>query len=149
MKLDGPNLWWRFFLPFIIQYFIYLGLLVIQQKTKTSALKLTVMSSLSMISGLLYLWMLSSLLFVYFSIFTDYPTIAYLLLFCQMRDINSMRREWLSPKNAPCIEQLRLPDKGRAIKGLVVCNSWDVDRPLDLHNGMVVRDPVPWEKNHI
>ena len=30
--------------------------------------------------------------------------------------------------------QLELPDKGRAIKGLVVCNSWDLE-PLDLLNG--------------
>ncbi len=30
--------------------------------------------------------------------------------------------------------QLRLPDKGRAIKGLVVCNNWDLE-PLDLLNG--------------
>ena len=27
--------------------------------------------------------------------------------------------------------QLGLPDKGRAIKGLVVCNKWDLE-PLDL-----------------
>ncbi len=27
--------------------------------------------------------------------------------------------------------QLGLPDKGRAIKGLVVCNNWDLE-PLDL-----------------
>ena len=27
--------------------------------------------------------------------------------------------------------QLGLPDKGRAINGLVVCNSWDLE-PLDL-----------------
>ena len=31
--------------------------------------------------------------------------------------------------------QLGLPDKGRAIKGLVVCNNWDLE-PLDLHNGL-------------
>ncbi len=30
--------------------------------------------------------------------------------------------------------QLGLPDKGRAIKGLVVCNSWDLE-PWDLLNG--------------
>ena len=30
--------------------------------------------------------------------------------------------------------QLGLPDKGRAIKGLVVCNNWDLE-PLDLLNG--------------
>ena len=33
--------------------------------------------------------------------------------------------------------QLGLPDKGRAIKGLVVCNSWDLE-PLDLLNGLAL-----------
>ena len=31
--------------------------------------------------------------------------------------------------------QLGLPDKGRAIKGLVVCYNWDLE-PLDLLNGL-------------
>ena len=30
--------------------------------------------------------------------------------------------------------QLGLPDKGRVIKGLVLCNNWDLE-PLDLLNG--------------
>ena len=33
--------------------------------------------------------------------------------------------------------QLGNPDKGRAIKGLVVCNSWDLE-PLDLLNGLAL-----------
>ncbi len=33
--------------------------------------------------------------------------------------------------------QLGLPDKGRVIKGLVVCNSWDLE-PLDLLNGLAL-----------
>ena len=33
--------------------------------------------------------------------------------------------------------QLGHPDKGRAIKGLVVCNSWDLE-PLDLLNGLAL-----------
>ena len=33
--------------------------------------------------------------------------------------------------------QLGLPDKGRAVKGLVVCNGWDLE-PLDLLNGMAL-----------
>ncbi len=33
--------------------------------------------------------------------------------------------------------QVRLPDKGRAIKGLVVCNNWDLE-PLDLLNGLAL-----------
>ena len=47
-----------------------------------------------------------------------------------MRDINSMSRgNALAPKQAQLNTmhaQLGLPDKGRAIKGLVVCNSWDL-----------------------
>ncbi len=33
--------------------------------------------------------------------------------------------------------QLRLPDKGRAIKGLVFCKSW-IQEPLDLLNGLAL-----------
>ena len=33
--------------------------------------------------------------------------------------------------------QLELPDKGPAIKGLVVCNDWDQE-PLDLPNGLAL-----------
>ena len=33
--------------------------------------------------------------------------------------------------------QLGLPDKGRGIKGLVVCNNWDLE-PLDLLNGLAL-----------
>ena len=33
--------------------------------------------------------------------------------------------------------QLVLPYKGRAIKGLVVCNNWDLE-PLDLLNGLAL-----------
>ncbi len=33
--------------------------------------------------------------------------------------------------------QLGLPDKGRAIKGLVVCNNWDLE-PLDPINGLAL-----------
>ncbi len=40
-----------------------------------------------------------------------------------MHDINSMSRG--------------NPDKGRAIKGLVVCNNWDLE-PLDKLNGMAL-----------
>ncbi len=32
--------------------------------------------------------------------------------------------------------QLGLPDKGRAIKGLIVCNSWDLE-PREWLNGLV------------
>ncbi len=38
--------------------------------------------------------------------------------------------------------QLGLPDKGRAIKALVVCNSWDLE-PLDLLNGLVLGSNQP------
>ena len=33
--------------------------------------------------------------------------------------------------------QLELPDKGCAIRGLVVCNNWDLE-PLDLRNGLAL-----------
>jgi len=33
--------------------------------------------------------------------------------------------------------QLGLSDKGREIKGLVVCNNWDLE-PLDLPNGLAL-----------
>ncbi len=33
--------------------------------------------------------------------------------------------------------QFRLPDKGRAIKKLVVCYSWDLE-PLDMLNGLAL-----------
>ncbi len=33
--------------------------------------------------------------------------------------------------------QLGLPDKGRAIKGLVVCNIWNLE-PQDLLNGLAL-----------
>ena len=33
--------------------------------------------------------------------------------------------------------QLGLPNKGRAIKGLVVCNNWYLE-PLDLQNGLAL-----------
>ena len=47
-----------------------------------------------------------------------------------MRDIDSMSMgECLGPKQAQLNTmydaQLGFPDKGRAIKGLVVCNDWD------------------------
>ena len=41
--------------------------------------------------------------------------------------------------------QLGLPDKGRAIKWLVVCNDWDLE-PLDLLNGLTLGcyQPSSW-----
>ena len=56
-----------------------------------------------------------------------------------MRDIDSMSRgECLGPKQAQLSTmQLELPDKGRAIKGLVVCNNWDLE-PWDLLNGLAL-----------
>ena len=57
-----------------------------------------------------------------------------------MRDINSMSRgECLGPKTVATHyhAQLGLPDKGRAINGLVVCNNWDLE-PWDLLNGLAL-----------
>ncbi len=52
-------------------------------------------------------------------------------------DVNSMSREnALAPTGTTqYYAQLGLSDEGRAIKGLVVCNSWDLE-PLDLLNGL-------------
>ncbi len=49
-----------------------------------------------------------------------------------MRDINDLSMgNALAPSGATQYHaQLGLPDKGNAIKGLVVCNSWDLE-PLD------------------
>ncbi len=46
-----------------------------------------------------------------------------------MRDINGMIRgmPWTKTGATQYHEQLGLPEKGRAIKGLVVCNSWDLE----------------------
>ncbi len=57
-----------------------------------------------------------------------------------MHDINSMGRgNALTPQKGatPYHAQLRLPDKGRAIKGLVVYDNWDLE-PLDLLDGLAL-----------
>ena len=57
-----------------------------------------------------------------------------------MRDINSMSRggmPWPQTGATQYHAQLGLPDKGRAIKGLVVCKSMDLE-PLDLLNGLAL-----------
>ena len=57
-----------------------------------------------------------------------------------MRDNNSMSRVNALAQNKRATyyhEQLELPDKGRAIKGLVVCNNWDLE-PLDFLNGLAL-----------
>ncbi len=56
-----------------------------------------------------------------------------------MRDINSMSKgNTLAQKRSNQYHaKLGLPDKGRAIKGLVVYNSWDLE-PWDLLNGLAL-----------
>ena len=56
-----------------------------------------------------------------------------------MRDINDMSRgmPWFQTGATQYHEQLGLPDKGHAIKGLVVCNEWDLET-LDLPNGLAL-----------
>ena len=57
-----------------------------------------------------------------------------------MRDINSMNRGnalTLNRRNS-VPSQLGLPDKGRAIEGLVVCINRDLE-PLDLQNVLINR----------
>ncbi len=44
---------------------------------------------------------------------------------------------WPKPGATQYHAQLRLPDKGCAIKGLVVCNNWDLE-PLDILNGLAL-----------
>ena len=51
-----------------------------------------------------------------------------------MHDINRMSR---GNALAQYYVQLGLPDKGRAIKRLVVCNNWDLE-PLDLLNSVAL-----------
>ena len=59
------------------------------------------------------------------------------LLLCQMCDIKSMNC-WVMPQSAHLfIMQLGLPDKCNAIKGMVVCNYWNLE-PLDLLNGLAL-----------
>ena len=59
----------------------------------------------------------------------------------QMCDINSMSRgNAMAPNrrnSLPCTVRTSIPDKGRAIKVLVVCNNWDLE-PLDLQNGLAL-----------
>ena len=56
-----------------------------------------------------------------------------------MRDINSMSRgNALAQTGATqYLAQLGLPDKGRAVKGLVIGNKWDKE-PLDLLNDLAL-----------
>ena len=56
-----------------------------------------------------------------------------------MRNINSMSRGNVLARTGATQyhEQLGLPDKGRAIKGLVVTNNWDLE-PLDFLNGLAL-----------
>ena len=44
---------------------------------------------------------------------------------------------WPQRGTTQCHAQLGLEDKGLAIKGLVVCNNWDLDL-LDLLNGLAL-----------
>ena len=63
-----------------------------------------------------------------------------------MRDTNSKGRGNISSKTGATHShaQLGLPNKGRAIKGLVVCNDWDLE-PLDQlkRYGPRLLSPVP------
>ena len=54
-----------------------------------------------------------------------------------MREINSMNRGNTLTINRRNHAQLGITDKGLAIKGLVVCNDWDLE-PLDLLNSLAV-----------
>ena len=53
---------------------------------------------------------------------------------------------WLQTGGTQYHAQLGLPDKGRAIKGFVVCNNWDLEH-FDLLNGLPLGcyEPSPAE----
>ncbi len=58
-----------------------------------------------------------------------------------MRNINSMTiggMRWPLTSATQYHAQFGLPDKGREIKGLIVCNSWDLE-PLYIKNGQALR----------
>ena len=58
-----------------------------------------------------------------------------------MREINSMNRSNTLAPNRRNHAQVGLIDKGRAIKGLVVCNDLNLE-PLDLLNGLALGQVV-------
>ena len=57
---------------------------------------------------------------------------------------------WPQTGATPYHAQLGFPDKGGAIKGLVVCNSWDLE-PWDLlkWSGPELLSTVPWGMTHM
>ena len=60
--------------------------------------------------------------------------------------VNKLYNTSISMKNEQFINiQLGLPEKGHAIKGMVVCNSWDLE-PLDLLNGLALGCYQPYPK---
>ncbi len=63
-----------------------------------------------------------------------------MLLLCHMRDTRGMlrgRRPWLKKGATHFHAQLGLPDKGRTIKWLVVCNNYDLEL-VDPQNGLAI-----------
>ncbi len=86
----------------------------------------------------------------------------YLLLICQMHDINSMSSmHWLKTGETQYHAHLGFQDKGRVIKRLVVCNHLDLE-PLNMLNCLApgFYQPFPgvlivsitdqiWEQNQI
>ena len=58
---------------------------------------------------------------------------------------------WLQTGATQYHAQLGLPDKGRAFKGLVACNNWDLE-PLDLINDwpwVVIIRPLRYQSYYI
>ena len=51
--------------------------------------------------------------------------------------MNEAEMPWFQTGATQYHAQLGIPDKGRAIKELVVCNNWDLE-PLDLLNGLTL-----------
>ena len=64
--------------------------------------------------------------------------------FCYVRCVTLIVREmsWSQTGTTQYVAQLGLPDIGCAIKGLFVCNSWDLE-PFDLLNGLALGFELP------
>ncbi len=63
-------------------------------------------------------------------------------MLCQMREIDRMSRggmPWPQTGATHYHAQLGLPDQGQAIKGLDVCNSWDLEPGPRLASSVAVR----------
>ena len=68
----------------------------------------------------------------------------HLLLLCQLADVISRSTPWHKTGAIDNHAQLGLTDKGRAIKGLVVCNGWELEPRTSKRSGHNLLSTVPW-----